>query len=132
MYVIYFNYEIHDELEKVNSLINKLNIDYGLVVHASQKYTNLENIIKYYKEVLILCIEKPGKSGQTFLNESSELINKINNLKNRDKFNLCVDGGLSQKNITKIECEKIVTASNVFKNINPRKQITNLQKILNN
>ena len=130
--VIYFHYEINDELEKVNSLINKLNIDSGLVLHASQKYTNLENIIKYYKEVLILCIEKPGKSGQTFLNESSELINKINNLKNRDKFNLCVDGGLSQKNITKIECEKIVTASNVFKNINPRKQITNLQKILNN
>ena len=80
----------------------------------------------------MLCIEKPGESGQKFLIESSSLIKKINKLKVREKFNLCVDGGLSQKNITKIECEKIVSASNVFKNENPKKQITNLQKLLNN
>ena len=74
------------------------------------------------KEVLILCIEKPGESGQAFLDTSNGLIKKINNLKIRNKFNLCVDGGLSQKNINKIECEKIVSASNVFKNKNPKKQ----------
>ena len=130
--VIYFHYEIDEEINKVRSLINKLNIETGLVLHASRKYDDLETIINPYKEVLILCIEKPGESGQNFLDESTELINKINNLKIRSKFNLCVDGGLSQKNISKIECEKIVSASNVFKNENPKKQITYLQKILNN
>ena len=130
--VIYFHYEIDEEIKKVSSLINENNIETGLVLHPSVKYDNLENITKSYKEVLILCIEKPGESGQEFLDTSTELINKINNLKNRDKFNLCVDGGLSQKNISKIECEKIVSASNVFKNANPKKQITYLQKILNN
>ena len=129
--IIYFHYEINEEINKVNSLINKLNIDSGLVLHASKKYFDLEKILKSYKEVLILCIEKPGESGQKFLNQSIELISKINNLKIRDRFNLCVDGGLSQKNISKIECEKIVSASSVFKNANPKKQITNLQKILN-
>tara|TARA_B100001057_G_scaffold495307_2_gene593990 strand:+ start:259 stop:1299 length:1041 start_codon:yes stop_codon:yes gene_type:complete len=130
--VIYFHYEIEEEIKKVISLIKENNIETGLVLHASVKYDNLENITKSYKEVLILCIEKPGESGQEFLDTSTELINKINNLKSRDKFNLCVDGGLSQKNISKIECEKIVSASNVFKNANPKKQITYLQKILNN
>ena len=130
--VIYFHYEIDEEIKKVSSLINENNIETGVVLHPSVKYDNLENITKSYKEVLILCIEKPGESGQEFLDTSTELINKINNLKNRDKFNLCVDGGLSQKNISKIECEKIVSASNVFKNANPKKQITYLQKILNN
>ena len=130
--VIYFHYEIDEEIKKVSSLINENNIETGVVLHPSVKYDNLENIKKSYKEVLILCIEKPGESGQEFLDTSTELINKINNLKNRDKFNLCVDGGLSQKNISKIECEKIVSASNVFKNANPKKQITYLQKILNN
>lgn len=130
--VIYFHYEIEEEIKKVSSLIKENNIETGLVLHASVKYDNLENITKSYKEVLILCIEKPGESGQEFLDTSTELINKINNLKSRDKFNLCVDGGLSQKNISKIECEKIVSASNVFKNANPKKQITYLQKILNN
>ncbi len=130
--VIYFHYEIDEEIEKVRNLINNHKIKSGIVLHASKKYNNLENLVKLYKEVLILCIEKPGESGQEFLDTSNELIEKINNLKIRDKFNLCVDGGLSQKNITKIECEKIVSASNVFKNTNPKKQITNLQKILNN
>ena len=130
--IIYFHYEINEEINKVNSLINKLNIDSGLVLHASKKYFDLEKILKSYKEVLILCIEKPGESGQKFLNESTELINKINNLKIRDKFNLCVDGGLSQKKISNIDCEKIVSASNVFKNVDPKRQITNLRKILNN
>tara|TARA_Y100000768_G_scaffold383896_1_gene366865 strand:- start:28 stop:1068 length:1041 start_codon:yes stop_codon:yes gene_type:complete len=130
--VIYFHYEIDDEIEKVSGLINNNKIKAGLVLHASKKYNDLENLVKSYKEILILCIEKPGESGQEFLEKSNELIGKVNNLKIRDKFNLCVDGGLSQKNISKIECEKIVSASNVFKNANPKKQITNLQKILNN
>ncbi len=130
--VIYFHYEIDEEIEKVKSLIENHNIKSGLVLHASKNYSNLENIIKSYKEVLILCIEKPGESGQQFLDTSNDLIDKINKLRTRDKFNLCVDGGLSQKNISKIECEKIVSASNVFENKNPKKQITNLQKILNN
>ena len=130
--VIYFHYEINEKMEKVRDLINSYNVETGLVLRASKKYNDLENLIKSYKEVLILCIEKPGESGQSFLESSNELIEKINKLKIRNKFNLCVDGGLSQKNITKIECEKIVSASNVFKNENPKKQITNLQKILNN
>jgi ribulose-phosphate 3-epimerase len=130
--VIYFHYEIEEDIEKVRDLINSYNIEIGLVLHASKKYNDLENLIQSYKEVLILCIEKPGESGQAFLDTSNGLIKKINNLKIRNKFNLCVDGGLSQKNINKIECEKIVSASNVFKNKNPKKQITKLQKILNN
>jgi pentose-5-phosphate-3-epimerase len=129
--VIYFHYEIDDRIDEVSGLINNNKVKSGLVLHASKKYNDLEKLIKPYKEVLILCIEKPGESGQEFLDTSNELIEKINNLKIRDKFNLCIDGGLSQKNISKIECEKIVSASNVFKNTNPKKQITNLQNILN-
>lgn len=130
--VIYFHLEIEDRINDVRALIDSYNITPGLVLHASKRYDNYESIINTYKEILILCIEKPGESGQGFLDTSNKLIEEINYLKNRDKFNLCVDGGLSQKNIDKIECEKIVSASNVFKNQNPKKQITNLQKILNN
>ena len=130
--VIYFHIEIDEKLEKVKNLIENYNIKPGLVLHASNFYQNVEDIVKSYKEILILCVEKPGESGQEFYEQSSDLIERVNNLRLRDQLNLCVDGGLSQKNISKIECEKIVSASNVFKNSNPKKQITNLQKILNN
>ena len=62
---------------------------------------------------------------------SFSLIETINHLKNRERFLLCVDGGLSQENISKIDCDKIVSASNVFKSINPKKQIISLQNLLN-
>ena len=97
--VIYFHYEIDEEIEEVRGLINNFNIKSGLVLHASKKYSNLENLIKSYKEILILCIANPGESGQKFLDVSNELIRDINNLKIRDKFNLCIDGELSQKYI---------------------------------
>ena len=130
--VIYFHYEIDENKETVKELINNHKIKSGLVLHASNEYKNIISLVDSYKEILVLCIEKPGESGQEFIENSNNLIDKINNLKTRNKFNLCVDGGLSQKNIIKIDCEKIVSASNVFKNINPKKQIKNLQKLLNN
>ena len=130
--VIYFHYEIDENINLINDEINKYKIKPGLVLHASKNYKNIEDLIKTYKEILILCIEKPGESGQDFLEKSGDLIERVNNLKIREKFNLCVDGGLSQKNISKIDCEKIVSASSVFKNANPKKQIKNFQKILNN
>ena len=130
--VIYFHYEIDDNINEIRSLIRDKNVIPGIVLHASKNYSKLDEVIKSYSEILVLCIEKPGESGQNFLIKSSSLIKKINKLKVREKFNLCVDGGLSLENIIKIECEKIVSASNVFKNVNPKKQITNLQKKLNN
>ncbi len=130
--IVYFHYEIDDDINKVRNLIKDKKVVPGIVLHASKNYNNLDEVIKSYAEILVLCIEKPGESGQKFLLESHNLIKKINKLKVRDKFNLCVDGGLSLENIINIECEKIVSASNVFKNANPKKQITNLQKQLNN
>ena len=130
--VIYYHHEIDEKTNEIREKINDYRVIPGIVLHASKKYENISQIIKDYTEILVLCIDRPGESGQEFLNESGSLIKSVNTLKNRDKFNLCVDGGLSQKNLMKIDCDKIVTASNVFKNINPKKQIKKLQKILNN
>lgn len=129
--VIYFHNEINEDIDCVKKSIIKNNVLPGLVLHASKKYKDIEKIINSYKEVLVLCIEKPGESGQIFLHESETLIKEINNLKHRGKFNLCIDGGLSAENINRIQSEKIVSATNIFTNINPKKQIINLQKLLN-
>ena len=129
--VIYFHYEIDDKPDLVKKLISNYKILPGIVIHASEKYNNLKELIKSYNEVLVLCIENPGISGQQYLVNSNKIINEINSMKIRGNFNLCVDGGLSQENISRIDCDKIVSASNVFKNINPKKQIINLQNLLN-
>ena len=73
-----------------------------MVIHASKKYNNLKKIIDDLSELLVLCIDKPGESGQKLLDSSYSIIDEINNMKNREKYTLCVDGGLSQENISKI------------------------------
>lgn len=130
--VIYFHNEIEDDQKKVKNLILSKGIKAGIVIHSSKNYNNIIDLTQNFEEILLLCIDKPGQSGQKFIEKAFSIIDEINNLKNRRNFLLCVDGGLSQKNIKKIDCDKIVSASNVFGNINPKKQILSLQKILNN
>jgi ribulose-phosphate 3-epimerase len=130
--VIYFHNEINEDKQEVKELISAKGVKSGIVIHASKNYENIANIIKNFDEILLLCIDKPGESGQKFINKAFNLIDEINSLIGRSKFLLCVDGGLSQDNIKKIDCDKIVSASNVFKSLNPKKQIISLQKTLNN
>ena len=129
--VIYFHNEINDDPDNVKKLILNYNILPGIVIHASEKYDDISKLIKSFEEVLVLCIENPGVSGQDYLENSNEIIKEINSMSKRSYFNLCVDVGGSQNNKSNIDCDKIVSASNVFKNINPKKQIINLQNLLN-
>ena len=64
--VIYFHYEIDENINLIKEQINKYLIKPGLVLHASKNYDNIENLVETYKEILVLCIEKPGESGQDF------------------------------------------------------------------
>ena len=130
--VIYFHNEIKEDLNLIKDTILNNGKKPGIVIHASKQYENLENIVKNFNEILLLCIENPGTSGQKFIDKTLLFLDKINNFKFRPKFLLCVDGGISHNNIKQIDCDKIVSASNVFQNINPKKQITNLKRILNN
>ena len=130
--VIYFHYEINDDPNEITKNIKNNGVKPGLVLHASKKYNNLKEIIKNFNELLVLCINIPGESGQKLLDSSYSIIKEINDMNNREKLVLCVDGGLSHENIIKIFFDKIVSASNVFKSINPKKQIISLQKLLNN
>ena len=129
--VIYFHNEIDEDKNLIKNEIIKNGKKPGIVIHASKENKNIKEMIESFNEVLLLCIENPGKSGQKFIDNTYSILEKLNKLNNRSKFLLCVDGGLSQDNIKILDCDKIVSASNVFQNINPKRQIENLQKILN-
>ena len=130
--VIYFHHEINENTDKLRQLIISKGAKPGVVIHSSKEYKNITSVIKNFNEILLLCIDTPGNSGQKFIHKAYSFIDQINFLSERSNFLLCVDGGLSLENIKKIDCDKIVSASSVFQSINPKKQIINLQKILNN
>ena len=72
---IYIHYEIDEDISNLLDKINQSNKKAGIVLHAIHDYSNINEICKLTKNILILTIEKPGYSGQNSEN-SYNLISK--------------------------------------------------------
>ena len=127
--VIYFHKEINDNLNEVYEKILDMGAKPGIVLHSKNIYSDLNEIIQKFNNILILSIENPGTSGQNFIKQSYELIKRINTNESRKKIILCVDGGVNIKNLNSFDCEKIVSASDILKSDNPKRKIMSLQTL---
>lgn len=119
--IIIFHYEA---VKDINEMINKVKL-YGLKVGiAINPETNINVLIPYLNmidEVLIMSVH-PGKSGQSFIEESLEKISVLKNiiLEYNYKTIISVDGGIN--NETGLLCkdagvDELVSASYIHKNI---------------
>tara|TARA_B100000586_G_scaffold223507_1_gene170785 strand:- start:7660 stop:8745 length:1086 start_codon:yes stop_codon:yes gene_type:complete len=126
--IIFFHYEIDEDLNKIKNKIINSGSKPGIVLHAINDYSNkLKEITSAFSEIMILSIEKVGFSGQSFYEGSYKLIDQMNNLHNRKQFNLHIDGGVNEKNIKSIDAQYIVSGSAVLNNENPRNAIMALK-----
>lgn len=119
--IIIFHYEA---VKDINEMINKVKL-YGLKVGiAINPETNINVLIPYLNlidEVLIMSVH-PGKSGQSFIEESLEKISILKNiiLEGNYKTIISVDGGIN--NETGLLCkdagaDELVSASYIHKDI---------------
>ena len=119
--IIIFHYEA---VKDINEMINKVKL-YGLKVGiAINPETNINVLIPYLNmidEVLIMSVY-PGKSGQSFIEESLEKISVLKNiiLEGNYKTIISVDGGIN--NETGLLCkdagaDELVSASYIHKDI---------------
>lgn len=119
--IIIFHYEA---VKDINEMINKVKL-YGLKVGiAINPETNINVLIPYLNmidEVLIMSVH-PGKSGQSFIEESLEKISVLKNiiLESNYKTIISVDGGIN--NETGLLCkdagvDELVSASYIHKDI---------------
>ena len=126
--VIFIHWEIDDNMQDVIEMAKKKNIQIGVVLHSINFYDNiLEDITNKFSNIMILCIPKPGFSGQKFNEKSHHLIEKLNKIQKSKKINLFVDGGVNEINIKNINAENIISGSNVLNNVDPRQQIMRLK-----
>lgn len=119
--IIIFHYEA---VKDINEMINKVKL-YGLKVGiAINPETNINVLIPYLNmidEVLIMSVH-PGKSGQSFIEESLEKISVLKNiiLEGNYKTIISVDGGIN--NEIGLLCkdagaDELVSASYIHKDI---------------
>lgn len=119
--IIIFHYEA---VKDINEMINKVKL-YGLKVGiAINPETNIEVLIPYLNmidEVLIMSVH-PGKSGQSFIEESLEKISTLKSIISEGNYKtiISVDGGIN--NETGLLCkdvgvDELVSASYIHKDI---------------
>lgn len=119
--IIIFHYEA---VKDINEMINKVKL-YGLKVGiAINPETNINVLIPYLNmidEVLIMSVH-PGKSGQSFIEESLEKISVLKNiiLERNYKTIISVDGGINNETGTLCKdagVDELVSASYIHKDI---------------
>jgi len=127
--IIYFHYESLDDKNKIIREIKNHKKVPGLVLHSVNKYENLDSIVEDFNEILVLSIKQCGVSGQNFEEKAFNLIDNLNSLSQRNKFKICVDGGVKSNLISKFSSEGVVSGSDVLNNKNPKRQIMRLQTL---
>ena len=119
--IIIFHYEA---VKDINEMINKVKL-YGLKVGiAINPETNINVLIPYLNmidEVLIMSVH-PGKSGQSFIEESLEKISALKNiiLEGNYKTIISVDGGINNETgalCKDVGVDELVSASYIHKDI---------------
>ena len=86
-------------------------------------------LLKKSSALLILSVDRPGFSGQNFNFKAFNYIDFFNNLDFRQKFRICIDGGVN-KNIVKIlDVDDVVSNSSILGSLDPAGEITKFQSV---
>ena len=125
--IIYFHINIDESIDGLIKKIKKSNCEPGLVISVNDDFDKIFETIYKFKNLLVLSIEKPGFSGQNFQYKTLDLINKIQDLKKSQNFNICVDGGVNLKTIKVLNVDSVVSGSFVLKSKNPINNILYLK-----
>lgn len=124
--IIYYDNDIDEDLYNIKEYILKKKCEPGIILKVTKSFENQKKLIKDFKNILLLTIRNPGKSGQSFESNAFEFIDKINKSIYRNKFKLCIDGGINADLVKKIKSDKIISASDILHNQYPKKRILRL------
>lgn len=109
------------ELEKIQ------NKNYGVVINHNAKIEDIDLAVQNYDKIMILCIEKPGLSGQKFNIDADQTIKKVIEKTNNKNTKIVLDGGMTPNIATKYLVDEVVTASSVLESKYSKIQLSNFQ-----
>jgi len=125
--IIYIHAEINENIQEVIKKIESAGVKAGIAVGISEKLESIYPFLENVKHVLLLAIPKPGFSGQKFDMEILPWIEELNQHKNRQNFEICLDGGVNQTTVKYLNVESVVSGSFILSAPNPIKNIMLLQ-----
>lgn len=114
---------IHKEIDNYLEMINKIKangIKAGLAINPETKIEDITNVLKDISLVLVMGVH-PGRSGQKYIEDTTNKINKLYDLKKENNYNykISVDGGVNEKVINNLKnTDIIVSASYILDDLN--------------
>lgn len=127
--VVFVHHDIEENPLEVFRLIKNKNAIPGIVIHIKKDSKFDYNLIKGYEEVLFLCIDNPGFSGQKFNQQAQKLIKEFNIHPIRKRVTLSVDGGVSLSLIPFLKSDKAISSSDILNSKRPKIQIMKLKTL---
>ena len=118
------------ELVKTLEFIRSKDILVGLSIKPNTPVDIIERFLDYIDLVLIMSVE-PGKSGQSFIEDSLEKIEKTKSLIGDRNIIVEVDGGINEDNykaIINAGAEFLVMGSAFYKSTNKKKLLNKIDK----
>lgn len=121
---ITIHYEIKDYLSYLD-MIKSYGFKAGIAIKPSTKVEDIYNILDKVSLVLVMSVE-PGLSGQTFIPETKEKIDKLREEINRRGLNtrISVDGGINNLVLPQVSnADILVSCSYIWENLDNIKKL---------
>lgn len=126
--IITFHYEATNNPLELIKYIQKYKIKAGISIKPDTKVEALKDILEYVDLVLVMSVE-PGAGGQSYIENSTNKINELKDLKEKNKYNYLieVDGGINDTTKEKAQNADILVVGSFITTGNYKEQIEKIQ-----
>lgn len=126
--IITFHYEATNNPLELIKYIQKYKIKAGISIKPNTKVEALKDILEYVDLVLVMSVE-PGAGGQSYIENSTNKINELKDLKEKNKYNYLieVDGGINDTTKEKAQNADILVVGSFITKGNYKEQIEKIQ-----
>ena len=102
-YFITFHIEVEEDIDKLIKILKDNNIKVGISIKPNTDINLLNKYLSYIDLVLVMSVE-PGRGGQKFIEESTNKINYLKDLREKNNYTYLieVDGGINKDTINKV------------------------------
>ena len=122
-YIYFIDINFVKEYQLNLNELSKFNIGFTILMNSSKK--EMDEALSLDNELMLLCVDKPGMSGQMFSENAYDIIQYID--KNINKSKITIDGGVNLDIIKNTSFNKYVSASNILTSLHPIGRIFELR-----
>ena len=99
----------------------------GIVINPDENIKDFAHYFPYVDRILLMSVT-PGAGGQKFIDETSQRLDELINLRENNNFDIYVDGGINDETIVKIaKADGVISGSFICKSKDFENQISKLK-----